>query len=271
MRIPTLEVPILLVMLNWASTMSYRFVAFHTMTRGTEKPAYVVNCAKALADRALRVLVLDALMYEQGAIPHRLYEHLGAAPINGSGFNLYDLLRDYETLCAHTGGPPMARDEAVITCLHHPSTRFFRGRIYPDVLARTNPIPSYPAISYLPGNNGEVVEVRERIDFAELYDRCEGQRFFAYLKETLSEQFDHILINAPAGHQEISGILCGQFADLILAIDLKSPAVAGNSSYEACRRLVARVREQVPHPVEVKSVKGHSVTEIVAMILGDSP
>lgn len=250
--------------------MSYRFVAFHTMTRGTEKPTYVVNCAKALADRGFRVLVLDGLMYEQGAIPHRMYENLGAAPVTGDGINLYDLLSDYQHLCGSAGGPPAARDAAVIARLHHPSTQFYRGRLYPDVVARTNPIPSYPAISYLPGNNGKVVEVRERIDFGVLYDRCDGQRFFDYLKDALAERFDIVLINAPAGHQEISGILCGQLAELILAVDLDSPAVETDVSYQACKRLAVRASEKAPQPIEVKSVKGHSVAQVVEMILGDS-
>lgn len=249
--------------------MSYRFVAFHTMTRGTEKPTYVVNCAKALADRGVRVLVLDGLMYEQGAIPHRMYENLGATPVTGDGINLYDLLRDYETLCGDKGAPPAARDELMVARLRHPSTQFYRGRLYPDVVARTNPIPSYPAISYLPGNNGKVVEVRERIDFGALYDRCDGKRFFEYLKEALAERFDLVLINAPAGHQEISGILCGQLAELILAVDLDSPAVEADVSYQACKRLAARASEQAPRPIEVKSVKGHSVTQVVEMILGE--
>ena len=251
-----------------AVAMTYQFIAFHTMTRGTEKPAYVVNCAKALADRGIRVLVLDGLMYEQGAIPHRLHDILGAAPVREPGRNLYDLIRDYETLCSNGGGPPRERDNTLIARLRAPGTRFYRGLLYPDIVERLSEIPGYPAIGYLPGNDGRVAEVRKRIDFQWLYDEHDGHRFFDYIRATLSESFELILINAPAGHQEISGILCGQVADLILAIDSDSPAVETDVSYEACKRLALRADESEHRRIDVKGVKGHSVPQVIDMIVG---
>ena len=86
--------------------MKYKFVAFHTMMRGAGKPEYVVNCAKALADAGVNVLVLDAVMYEQGAIAHQFFEILGATPVIENGKNLYDLIHDYEALCLDNGAPP---------------------------------------------------------------------------------------------------------------------------------------------------------------------
>lgn len=248
-------------------TMKYRYVAFHTMARGSGKPEYVVNCAKALADRGIQVLVLDGLMYEQGAILHRFYEVLGSAPKAEDGNNLYDLIRDYEILCAGNGAPPGERDDRATAGLSRPDTKYYRGRLYPDVAGRTSPIQGHPSISYLPGNNGKVVEVRARIDFQELYENCDGQRFFQYLRDALAERFDVVLMNAPAGHQEISGIICGQLADLILAIDLDSPAVEVDASFEACKRLAQRASETDHHSIAVQRVKGHSVPEVVDMIL----
>ena len=49
--------------------MTSKFIAFHSMLRGSGKPEYIVGCAKALADRGAKVLVVDGLMYEHGAIP----------------------------------------------------------------------------------------------------------------------------------------------------------------------------------------------------------
>jgi len=249
--------------------MTYRFIAFHTMTRGTGKPAYVVNCAKALAERGISVLVLDGLMYEQGAIPHRFYETFGSVPSVEGGKNLYDLICDYQTLCSQSGNPPSERDEQLIRRLYHPVTCFFRGRLYPDVAGRAVPIPGYPTIRYLPGNDGKVVEVRERIDFQALYEQHDGHRFFDYLRETLSKAFDLVLINAPAGHQEISGILCGQLADLILAVDVESPGIEADVSYQACERLAQRAAEAERHPIDVKRVKGHNLAQVIEMILGE--
>ena len=49
--------------------MAYKFVAFHTMMRGAGKPEYIVGCARTLAEKGGKVLVVDGLMYEQDAIP----------------------------------------------------------------------------------------------------------------------------------------------------------------------------------------------------------
>ncbi len=236
--------------------MKYRVIAFHTMMRGTGKPTYVVSCAKALAERNTRVLVLDGLMYEQGAVQHQIYEVLGSTPAVGDGKNLYDLIRDYEKLCSNGGEP---RGLTV--------TNLFNGHRYPDVCSRAIPLHGWSSIDYLPGNDGKVVAVRERIDFHELYENHDGHRFFEYIKNALTERYDIVLINAPAGHQEISGILCGQLADLILAIDMDSPAIETNASYEACKQLVQRVHEQGGRQIDVKSIKSHELDEVVQTIL----
>ena len=247
--------------------MKHRFIAFHTMMRGSGKPAYVVGCAKALAEKGVKVLVLDGLMYEQGAISHQFYEILGSTPVLEDGKNLYDLIRDYEILRANEGGASSGDDSGTTRRLAFPVTRLFDGYPYPDVCGRVIPLPGWPAIAYLSGNNGKVVEVRERIDFHRLYQDLDGYRFFDYLKETLSGCGDVVLINAPAGHQEISGILCGQIAELILAIDVDSPAVEADASLEACRQLALRVHEERRHKIDVKSIKGHSLVQVVQMIL----
>ncbi len=247
--------------------MKYKIVAFHTMTRGSGKPAYVVKCAKVLAASSAKVLVLDGLMYEQGAITHQIFEILGSTVAIENGKNLYDLIRDYETLCAEWGSPPVESGQAFSGPLRFPATARYKGHVYPDVCARTIPVAGDFSIDYLPGNNGQVVDVRERIDFQELYENRAGPQFFDYVKDALSRQFDVVLVNAPTGHQEISGILCGHMADLILAIDVDSPAVEPSASFEACRQLAARVREEGGRDIKVKSIKGHSLERIIQMIL----
>lgn len=247
--------------------MKHRFIAFHTMMRGSGKPAYVVGCAKALAERNANVLVLDGLMYELGAIPHQFYEVLGSTPVIKDGNNLYDLIRDYETLRLNEIVPYSRHDMRFPRPLAFPVTHVFMGRPYPDVCGRAILLPGWPSISYLPGNNGKVVDVRERIDFHQLYENLDGERFFDYAKGALSERYDYVLINAPAGHQEISGILCGQLADLLLAIDVASPAVEADASFEACKQLVQRVHEEGRHKIEVKSVKGQDLNTVMQIIL----
>lgn len=249
--------------------MRYKFVAFHTMTRGSGKPGYVINCAKALATSNANVLVLDGLMYEQGAISLQIFEILGSTVVIEDGKNLYDLVRDYETLCAELGSPPVESDQGVSGRLRFPATSRYKGHIYPDVCARTIPLSGDFSISYLPGNNGQVVDVRERIDFQDLYENRAGDQFFDYIKDALSRQFDIVLVNAPTGHQEISGILCGHMAELILAIDVDSPAVEPHASFDACSQLAERIREDRGRDIKVKSVKGHSLERIIQMILKD--
>ncbi len=249
--------------------MKLQFVSFHTMMRGLGKPAYVVKCAKALAERNVNVLILDGLMYEQGQIQHYIYEVLGSNPVIKDGNNLYDYIRDYETLCStksetYSGYDAHSNDlrkspVANVLGVHPP---------YPEINGRIMQITGWPSISYLPGNNGKVVEVRERIDFHAIYEHFGGYQFFEYVRNSLSEHYDITLINAPAGHQEISGILCSQLSDLILALDLDSPAVEADASFEACEQLVQRAHEQGGHTIEVKSLKGHNLDEVVKLILG---
>jgi hypothetical protein len=250
-----------------AMPMKYRFVAFHTMMRGLGKPAYVVRCAKALAERGAKVLVLDALMYEQGAIAHQFYVELGSTPPVGEGRNLYDLFCDYETL--HPNTPSAGQDDYPAGLLKFPEISDIEGHKFPNVCGRMVQVPDWPSISFLPGNDGKIVEVRKRIDFHALYEDLEGHRFFDHFKKTLSENFDVVLINAPAGHQEISGILCGQVADLILAIDLDSPVVDPDASFESCKQLARRIQEEGGRKIEVTSIKGHDQEEVIEMILQD--
>ena len=238
------------------------------MMRGLGKPAYVVKCAKALSEKNIDVLVLDGLMYEQGAIQHQFYEILGAVPVLEDGKNLYDLIRDYESLYKDESAASSTEDGLAAKRLGSLETNLYKERRYPEVCNRVVAVPDWPFISYLSGNNGRVVEVRERIDFHDLYENFQGHWFFEYVKNELAHRYDVVLINAPAGHQEISGILCGQLADLILALYLDSPAVEADASFEACRKLAQRVHAEGRHNIEVKSIKGHDLDEVVQMIQG---
>ncbi|MEA3275363.1 MAG: hypothetical protein U9Q81_08785, partial [Pseudomonadota bacterium] len=183
------------------------------------------------------------------------------------GKNLYDLICDYETLCAGRDFPGAECNRSVLEQLGFPVTRRYRGGLLPDVCGRVSPLPNREKIAFLPGSNGNVVEVRRRIDFQTLFERHSGYAFFQYVAEELARQFELILLSAPAGHQEISGILCGQMADLILAIDLDSPAMESNPSYEACMQLARQVRSSNGRRIDVKSVRGQPPEEVVQMIL----
>lgn len=237
------------------------------MTRGSGKPAYVVNCAKLLAEAKANVLILDGLMYEQGTILHQFYQILGTAPVLEDGKNLYDLIRDYEVLCQGGSFPANECSESVRRQLTYPVTKRWHGGLLPDVCGRASLLPGQEAISYLPGNNGDVVEVRERIDFNDLFEHKSGYHLFCFIAQELVGRYDLILLNAPAGHQEISGIMCGQMADLLLAIDLDSPMADSTPSYEACMRLIKRVNAGGGRVVDVKSVRGLAPEAVVEMIL----
>lgn len=246
--------------------MSHQFIAFHTMVRGSGKPGYIVTCARKLAESGANVLIMDGLMYEQGAVALQIYEQLGSKPVVQDGKNLYDLIADYETLCGGRMAPPAVVSTDTADELKYEHTRVYRNKVYPDVLGRIVPVPGYPHISYLPGNNGDVVEVRERIDFNRLFESHSGHSFFRYIREELAGHYDFVLLNAPAGHQEISGILCGDMADLILAIDVDSPAIDSSPSFEACKHLAQRVQEEQWREIEVKSLKGQDAEQILQII-----
>lgn len=248
--------------------MNNQFIAFHTMIRGSGKPQYIVGCARALAEKGAKILILDGLMYEQCAIPHQFYQMLDTSPvIPKDGNNLYDLIFDYETICDGNETPPKRIAKDVEKRLTYPVTRMFRKHVFPDVCGRVSPVPGYRLISYLAGNNGNVVEIRERIDFHELFESHCGYEFFEYIREQLTGEYDFILLNAPAGHQEISGIFCGHMADIILAIDIDSPSIEDDPSFQTCRKLAQRIQDDGLRQVCVKSVKGHDLEEVVEMIL----
>jgi hypothetical protein len=248
--------------------MTYKFVAFHTMLRGSGKPEYIVGCAEALAEKGASVLVVDGLMYEQGAIPLLLYEMLNSTVATPSaGKNLYDLVSDYETLCGEGNKPPGKLTREMGKKLTFPAIQMYQNLVFPEVCDRVSEVPGFERISYLAGNDGNVVEVKRRLDFHELFDARSGHKFFRYIREQLSGVYDYILLNAPAGHQEISGILCGQMADVIFAIDVDSPVVEADASYQTCRKLAQQIQNERLRPISVKSIKGHKVEEITAMIM----
>lgn len=248
--------------------MTYKFIAFHTMLRGSGKPAYIVGCARALADKGAKVLVVDGLMYEQGAIPllfHKMLNSSITTPVSGK--NLYDLISDYETLCASSSKPPVKLTGEMENRLTFAETQMYQNLVFPDVCGRVSEVPGFERINYLGGNDGNVVEVKRRLDFHELFDTRSGHKFFRYIREQLSGAYDYILLNAPAGHQEISGILCGQIADVIFAIDVDSPVVEADASYQTCQKLAQQIQNERLRPISVESIKGHEVEEVAAMIM----
>ena len=55
-------------------------------------------------------------------------------------------------------------------------------------------------------------------------------------------------------------------ADIVLAIDVDSPAFETDASFQACLKLARKMQERESRPIVVKSVKEHDVGEIVDMI-----
>ena len=247
--------------------MACKFITFHTMIRDSGKPEHIVGCAMALTERGSKVLIVDGVLYEQSAIPHQFHEILDSLPEKSKhGKNLYDLIVDYETLCADKRSPPKRHIKGIESKLTFPITQIHCGHVFPDVLGRIVTIPGYAGIGYLAGNNGDVVEVKERLDFHELFESRCGYEFFKYFRKQLSEKYDFVLLNAPSGHEEISGIYCGHMADVILAIDVDSPAFEANVSFQACKKLAQRIQEEGLRPISVKSVKEHGIKEMMDMI-----
>ena len=248
--------------------MSCKFVTFHTMIIGPAKPLDIVGCAMALVGKGAKVLIMDGVMYEQSAIPHQFHMLLNSLPGRPTnGRNLYDLIADYNTLCSNKKSPPGGITKSLEDKLVFPVTKRYRDHVFPDVIGRISTIPDYSDINYLAGNNGSVVEVKDRLDFFELFESRCGFEFFKYIRKELSEVYDFVLLSAPPGHQEISGIFCSHMTDLILAIDIDSPAFEKDASFQACRKLAQRIREEGLRPISVKSVKEHNVKEIVDMIM----
>ena len=248
--------------------MACKFITFHTMISDSGKPEHVVGCAMALAERGCKVLIVDGVLYEQSAIPYQFHELLGSLPGQPKyGKNLYDLIVDYETLCADGRSPPKRRVKGLEGKLTFPITQIHCGHVFPDVLGRIATIPGHAGIGYLAGNNGDVVDVRERLDFHELFESRCGYEFFKYIRKQLSEEYEFVLLNAPSGHQEISGIYCGHMADIILAIDVDSPAFEADVSFQACKKLAQRIQEEGLRPISVRSVKEHDIKEMIDMIV----
>ncbi len=245
-----------------------KMISFHSMVRGSGKSALVVKAAKFLADQGHQVLLLDGYLYEIGGLHHNIAKIFGTWPTCEHGHNLYDIIEDYQTLHQAHLDPAAELAPQTLGLLNLPAVKSLHGRLMPEVIQRAVPVPTQERIHFLPGNHGDVLELLAPIDFDHLFDAQQGGQFFQFLKDEWSEHYDYVLCNANTGYDSFSGIICGQLADLLLAVDMDYNGGPVNPSYSACLRLACRATQAGFRPVPVKSIKTHDVNT-VAQILAE--
>jgi len=247
--------------------MAQKFISFHSMIRGSGKTAYVVRTAKALSEKNHKVLLIDGYTHEVGGLLHRVADILGSVPELAYGCNLYDIMRDHELLLSVDREAKKKDVEKTVNKLTRSDVVIYKGHIVPEIVDRVCHIPGYDRIDFLPGTDSGNMDIKPAIDFKHLYENQQGCNFFDFLKDSLKNRYDFILIDAPVGFYTISGILCGHLADLFLAVDVDSPAYEGRPSYEVGLRLAEQVTRADQHPIRVESVKGQEAGYLVDLIL----
>ncbi|MCP3869837.1 MAG: hypothetical protein GY703_17445 [Gammaproteobacteria bacterium] len=248
--------------------MGKQFVSFHSMIRGSGKTTYMVHAAKDLGERGYRVLLVDGYIYEVGGLLHRVADIMESVPEWREGCNLYELIRDHELLCSANPKSKKKEIEKLINGLSRSEVFMYQGQMVPEVVSRMRQIPGYERIDFLPGSDCRNMDIKPAIDFEHLYDNQFGCNFFDYLKDSLKAHYDFVLIDAPVGFYTISGILCGQLADLFLAVDVDSRAYQNRPSYEVGLKLAKKLEDSGLVPPRVEAIKGDGVEYLVDLIVG---
>ncbi|MCP4040838.1 MAG: AAA family ATPase [Gammaproteobacteria bacterium] len=248
--------------------MTNKFVSFHSMVRGSGKTTYMVQVAKALAEKQYKVLLMDGHIYESGGLIHRITDVLGSVLKYEKGHSLYELLNDHEVLRS-AGMKPESKDEKkTLKRLSVQDVEINRGFLMPDVVGRIIHLPEQERIDALLGTDPREIAIKPTIDLERMFDKYYGCEFFDYLKEKLEQIYDFILIDAPVGYSSLSGILCGQLADIFLAIDVDNPAYEHSPSYQVGLKLAEKVNDDGQATISVKSVKDNDVDHMVELVLG---
>jgi len=249
--------------------VSNKFIAFHSMVRESGKSALIVKVARKLAARDFKVLLFDGYIYEIGGLRHNICDQLSATPKCTEGGNLYDLIEDYETLSSTYTDPAFPATYGIINQLNIPKICKHGDSIMPVIEDRVVPIPNQDQIDFLPGNDGNVLEIKQPFDFDRLFDIYQGQEFFQYLKKELHNRYDFILCDAHTGYETLAGICCGRLADEFLAVDVDLGDRSEKPSYEVGLRLAQRMKVEGEAATEVISVDPQDVESMLKLILSD--
>ncbi len=249
--------------------MIKKFIAFHSMVRESGKSALIVKVARKLAERDFKILLFDGYIYEIGGLRHNICDQLSSAPKCAEGRNLYDLIEDYETLRSTYTDPAFPATYGIINQLNIPNVCKYGDTIMPVVQDRVVQIPNQDQIDFLPGNDGNVLEIKQPFDFDRLFDVFQGQEFFQYLKKELDSRYDFILCDAHTGYETLAGIFCGRMADEFLAVDVDLGERLEKPSYEVGLRLAQRMKVEGEVPTEVISVDPQDLDSIFKLILGE--
>jgi len=249
--------------------MPSKFISFHSMVIGTGKSSLIVQAGKELSKLNYRVLLVDGYMYEIGALRHKIRDIIGVLPKETAGKNLYDLIEDYETISTHYINPAFPATFGTVNKLNLPSTNDHGGRLMPEVKDRVLSIPNMPGLDFLPGNNGDVLEIKKPIDFERIFEKWDGRGFFHYIKQEFTSQYDFVLCDTHTGYETLAGVICGHMADQVIAVSVdETENAADNQSYQADVRLTQRMHSAGERPAEVIPINSQDIDNLRRVVIG---
>lgn len=250
--------------------MKKKVVTFHSMVMGSQKTTYMVQVAQMLAEKKYKVLLIDGHIYHPGSLNHKITEILGVVLRYKKGQSLNELLRDHDVLRAAGIESSAKQGKKIVEKQSLIGIEVYCGFPMPDVVGRIIHLPEHSRIDVLLGSNPQDFAIKPVIDLDKMFEEQYGCDFFNYLKETLEKYYDYILINAPAGFSPLSGILCGQLADIFLAIDVDHPSYEDLPSYQVGLKLAEKICADGQDAIIVKSIKDNSIEQMVKLILSEN-
>ncbi len=251
--------------------MSSKFISFHSMVIGTGKSSLIVRAGKELSARNYRVLLLDGYMYEIGGLRHKIRNLLGETPPHPNGRNLYDMVEDFETICSHYINPSFPASFGTVNKLNLPDVHKTGDRLMPEVRKRAVQIPNIGGLDFMPGNNGDVLEIKKPIDFERIFEEWNGKDFFDYVKQELTSQYDFVLCDTHTGYETLASIICGHMADLVFAVDVDlQENKEENQSYQVNVRLAQRLQSAGEETAKVMPINSQDIDRLLQIILDNT-
>ncbi len=229
----------------------------------------MLQVAKNLADKQFKVLLMDGHLYQPG-LAHLITDNLGDVLEYEHGQSLYELLIDHEILRSAGINSGEKEEKKLFEQLNLKGVEVYNGFAMPDVVGRIIHLPNQERIDVILGCDPQNINIKTEVDLARMFKKNYGYEFANYLKEKLRKLYDFILIDVQVGFSPMSGLLCGQISDTIMAIDVDNPIYKHLPSYQVGQKLAEKINQCKHSNISVKSVQGSNIEQIVKLIIDEN-
>lgn len=182
--------------------------AFYSYKGGVGRSMALANTAELLYQAGWRVLMIDWDLEAPGL--ERYFQVDSTEILKQPG--LIDMLLDYKEQMAHK--LPIASEENEVLPFEKPAQ--FAINLYPDA-AGPGELLLLPAGKRYPQEQFTTyAQAVHAFDWVDFYQNWEGELYFEWLREQLTQMADVILIDSRTGVTEMGGVCTQQLADTVV-------------------------------------------------------